>query len=325
MCDVVGGSAVVELAVKAVLQRKFHDRAGINAHLWLALTVPAEVAMAKVVQPMDLVHVDSLNSMTHPLLRPKALVGHLLVLAVAGTCIALGQWQLSRLADVRAANLQFESRLAAPELNLEDLVAAARPGPGQTWRDVLSADDLAGIEYRRVQVSGQFRLEDEVLQRNREYRTQSGFHLLTPLESTNGTVVLVRRGWVPSTMSQPPVSEALPPTGAVTVTGILELPVSQPSFGPTDPENGRLERVFHTDTARLDSQIAGDLFPMVLRLESQLPPADDDAWPLTLDPLTFDEANHLSYAVQWNIFAVLALGTYGAWLFSQRRQPGTAD
>lgn len=258
--------------------------------------------------------------MTHPLLRPKALVGHLLVLSVAATCFALGQWQLSRLAEVRASNAQFESRMAAAEVPLADLVAGSPPESGTSWRTAMSHDDLVSIEYRRVSVSGRFRTSEEVLQRNRQYRTQSGFHLLTPLETDDGVVILVRRGWIPATMSQPPVPEALPPPGDVTVTGILELPVTQPAFGPTDPDDGHLERVFHTDTQRLDRQVTGELFPMVLRLESQQPAHDDSQWPLPLDPLAFDEANHLSYAVQWNIFAILALGTYGAWLYTQRRR-----
>lgn len=250
--------------------------------------------------------------MIRDLLRPKALLSHVLVLAVAVTCIALGNWQLTRLAEVRANNALLAERLEAPALELADLV-----GPGADRVDEPS------LEFRSVTATGVFRPDEEVLQRNREYEGQQGFHLLTPLELPDGEVVLVRRGWVPATYSEPPVSVAAPPEGPVTVTGILERPVSQPGFGASDPEEGHLDRVFHTDTQRLDRQIDGDLFPMVLRLETQDPPLNDGPgeFPLTIASPQLDEANHLSYAMQWFSFAALALITYGAWLWSRKRRP----
>jgi len=248
--------------------------------------------------------------MIRDLLRPKALLSHVLVLAVAVVCIALGNWQLSRLAEVRATNALLAERLEAPALELADLL-----GP-----DAGSVDEEA-LEFRSVTATGVFRPQQEVLQRNREHQGQQGFHLLTPLELQNGEVVLVRRGWVPATYSDPPVSVAAPPEGAVTVTGILERPVAQPGFGARDPEEGQLDRVFHTDTQRLDRQIDGELFPMVFRLETQDPPLNDGPgeFPLAIVSPQLDEANHLSYALQWFSFAGLALITYGAWLWSRRR------
>ena len=251
--------------------------------------------------------------MIRDLLRPKALLSHVLVLAVAVVCVVLGNWQLSRLAEVRANNALLAERLEAPALDLAELV-----GP--------DAVDEEALEFRSVTATGVFRPDEEVLQRNRDHQGQQGFHLLTPLELQDGEVVLVRRGWVPASMSEPPVAEALPPDGAVTVTGILERPVSQPGFGARDPDDGHLERVFHTDTQRLDRQVEGALYPMVLRLETQDPPLTDGPGelPLAIERPELDEANHLSYALQWYSFAALALITYGAWLFTRRRRTSGA-
>ncbi len=245
--------------------------------------------------------------MSRALTSPRALARHLLVAATVVACVALGQWQLDRLAEVRELNQRLEDRLGA------DAVAmAALP-----WADAGSSSTLEmdELEFVRVEATGVWRVDDEVLQRNREYRTASGFHLLTPLDLGDGRALLVRRGWVPATFDEPPVDEARPPDGPVTVTGVLERPVPQPSFGPQDPEEGILRRVFHTDTRRLNDQIDGELYPMVLRLESQQPPPDADAeLPLTIEPPVLDEANHRSYAVQWHLFAVIATVGYGAWL-----------
>lgn len=243
--------------------------------------------------------------MLRDLLRPRALVSHVLVLTVAAVCVALGQWQLSRLAEVRDNNARLETRLAADPVDLAAVVASG-------------AVDPEAYEFRRVEVRGTYRPHEEVLQRNRSHRGQTGFHVLTPLELADGGVVLVRRGWVPAQLSEPPVAEAVPPPGEVVLAGLLERSVDQPSFGARDPGDGVLARVFHADTTRLERQIDGELFPMVLRLEHQRPTSGRDL-PLALDRPVLDEANHLSYAVQWHVFALLAVGTYGAWLWSRRR------
>jgi surfeit locus 1 family protein len=250
--------------------------------------------------------------MRSDLLRPRALLTHLLVLAVAITCVALGLWQLDRLAELRASNALAAARMDEPPADL-----AALADPAGT-----AVVDEAALEFRRVAVQGTFRPDEEVLQRGQQhpFSGQAGFHVLTPLELADGGVVLVRRGWVPATLSDPPVAEALPPPGEVTVEGVLERPVEQPGFGPQDPVEGRLERVFHTDTARLDGQVDGPLFPMVLRIDAEPPAASVSDLPVTVGPPVLDERNHFSYAMQWFAFATLAVVTYGAWLWSRRRR-----
>jgi surfeit locus 1 family protein len=242
-------------------------------------------------------------------LRPRALLGHLLVLIVAAACVALGLWQLDRLGQVREHNARLAERLQAEPVAIDELAAA---GP---------IDDAA-LEFRRAEVTGRFRTDEEVLQRGQQDpRGQQGYHLLTPLELDSGEVLLVRRGWVPTGLDTPPVAEAAPPDASVTVTGVLERPVSQPGFGPQDPPEGRLERVFHPDTERLDRQVQGELLPIVLRLEVQQPAAPGE-FPVPLEWPVLDEANHRSYAVQWFTFAVLAVVTYGVWLV---RRPARRD
>jgi surfeit locus 1 family protein len=249
----------------------------------------------------------TLRPMRSDLLRPRALLGHLLVLTVATACVALGLWQLDRLGQVREQNERLATRLAAEPVDLATLAAAG------------DLDD-AELEFRRAEVTGTYRPDQEVLQRGQQDpRGQQGYHLLTPLELDGGVTVLVRRGWVPTGLDTPPVEPAAPPEGQVTVSGLLERPVSQPGFGPQDPPDGHLERVFHPDTVRLDRQIDGDLLPIVLRLEEQQP-AMEGEFPVLLGQPALDEANHRSYAVQWFTFAVLALGTYAAWLFSRNRR-----
>jgi surfeit locus 1 family protein len=250
--------------------------------------------------------------MTHALLRPRALLSHVLVLLVVATCVVAGQWQLHRLSQVREHNALLGSRAVEDPIDVGALAGGA-----------VDPDEL---EFRRVTATGTFRVDEEVLQRNRGYRGQTGFDVLTPLELADGTPVLVRRGWVPRELDTPPVDEAAPPPGEVTVEGVLTRSVDQPTgwLGARDPGEGVLTHVFHADTDRLDRQVDGELFPLVLHLE--------DADATTADGLPFpqprperDEANHLSYAIQWHSFAVIALVTYAVWWLRRSRTGGDTE
>lgn len=244
--------------------------------------------------------------MLRELLGPRLILSHLLVLVVAAGCVAAGLWQWDRLQQVRDHNALTEQRMAAEPLELEDLVDGRL--------------DTEALEYRRVEASGTFRPGEEVVQRNRSHQGNQGLHVLTPLELEDGTPVLVLRGWVPLGLDEPPLEQASPPPGRVAVTGLLEPSVPQPTFGARDPEEGTLEQVFHADTERLDRQVEGELFPMVLRMQE--PPPGDGQLPLRVGDPELDEANHLSYAVQWFSFALLALVTYAVWLVRRLRRAG---
>lgn len=252
-------------------------------------------------------------SAARQLVRPGLVVSHVIVLAAAVTMVSLGRWQLDRHAEVRGLIERQEAQLEAV------------PAPLTSVPDPTGADEEATetLEFTRVEAVGVYRPEEEVLHRGRSLGGRSGYHVLTPLDLGDGTSVLVRRGWVPFELDTPPVAGAAPPGGEVTVTGWLERPGTQPDgFGQRDPEDGRLERVFHADTARLDGQVTGTLRTMVLHLEDQDPPAAGEL-PVPVPRPEFSATTHLSYAVQWFSFATIALVAYGFWLRRRlRRGPG---
>ncbi|MEX1164053.1 MAG: SURF1 family protein [Nitriliruptor sp.] len=257
------------------------------------------------------------------LLRPAALLSHVLVLAVVGVLVTLGQWQLQRLEERRAQNELLEERLAAAPLDVADLAADS------------SIDDVA-LEYRRVSVTGIYLPDEELLLEGRSYQGQSGRDSFVPLELDDGTLVLVRRGWVPRELGPPPLADAAPPSGPVTVRGYLERSVPEPGFGPKNPPDGELAVIQVPDIDRIAEQLPGPTFPMIVRLVDQDPPPVRaealaerglDALPAVYEQVPFDEGSHLSYTLQWHSFALLALIAYVAyWVKRLREADGaTAD
>lgn len=254
-----------------------------------------------------------------PLLRPSALASHVLVLAVVVGLVSLGQWQFQRLDERRAQNARLEERLAAAPVDVEELAA----------RDAV---DDAALEYRRVTVTGTYLADEELLLEGRELRGQAGRDSFVPLELADGTLVLVRRGWVPRELGPPPLADAAPPAGQVTVEGYLERSVPEPGFGPRNPAEGELSVLQVPDVPRIAEQLPAPTFPMIVRLTAQDPPPVAspavaerglEALPAIRPQEPFDEGSHLSYGLQWYSFALLALIAYVAYWVKRLRGDGS--
>lgn len=257
------------------------------------------------------------HSPVRALTRPTALLSHVLVLAVVAGLVTLGQWQLDRLDDRREVNARFEARASSAPLAADELFALGEPD-----------EDL--LEFRRVQLTGTYLPDEEVLLEGRSLDGQAGRHSFLPLELDEGPLVLVRRGWVPRGVGDPPVADAAPPEGSVTVDGFLERSVEpEGSFTPRNPASGELEIIQLPEVDRIAEQLPGDTYPMFVTLVGQEPPpiaspaVDDlglDALPIARAATFDDEGSHLNYAIQWHSFALLALVAYGAWWTKRLRE-----
>jgi cytochrome oxidase assembly protein ShyY1 len=227
--------------------------------------------------------------------RPVWLAGHLVALiAVIGFAL-LGNWQLSRHDERRALDEALDARLEADVVWLDDLLAENA--------------DLNWLEYRRVQVSGTYLTEDEVILQARSLNGRSGHEVLTPLLLDDGTAVVVNRGWVPISVEGPPVVGAEPPSAVVAVTGFVRQTQERGGLGPVDPPEGTLDRISRVDIDRLQQQIDVPLRSVWIQLASQDPGHVD--FPLVVDPPQPGTGTpHLSYAFQWFAFAAIVVVAY---------------
>jgi cytochrome oxidase assembly protein ShyY1 len=229
--------------------------------------------------------------MRHVLLRPRWFIAHVVVLAVATLFVVLGFWQLSRHAERQAHNDLVEARMAEEET---------------TASDALGEGDAA---YRRVSVSGRFVPDEELLLTPRSWQGRAGHHVLTPLATDGGAAVLVDRGWVPFEEDDPPVAAAAPDAGDVTVEGLLMPDEPQRRFAPAIPP-GHVDSVSRVDLERIQEQVSVPLHRgYYLQVVSQggNPPPE---LPLPANPPELGEGNHLSYAFQWWLFALVGLVGY---------------
>jgi surfeit locus 1 family protein len=241
------------------------------------------------------------------LLQPRWVVATAIILVAALAFVTLGRWQLRRLGEVRE-----ENRLVAERFDLPPVDLGGLDGP-------IDATRIDELQYRRAIATGTYLTEDEVLQRTRAHRGQNGFHVLTPLATGEGEAVLVRRGWVPYELDEPPVAEAAPPAGDGHLAGFLQRSEPQRSVGPTDPADRELDLVFRADVPRIDRQVDATLFPLVLSLEEQRPP-QEGRLPVPPERPELDEGNHLSYALQWFSFAAIAVIGYASVLWKRTRE-----
>ena len=239
--------------------------------------------------------------------EPKWILSHLLVLVLVVAMIGAGFWQLDRLQQKKDRNALITERSEEPVAPVEEIVTADQ-----------STDVGADVRFRRATATGTYDLAEQVLVRNRSYDGAPGSWVLTPLVLDDGTALVVNRGWVPVTGELPVPADSAPPTGEVSVEGLLEASQSRGSFGPTDPSGEELTTLSRVDLDRYQEQVEVDLLPVWLQLEDQDPPPADR--PNLVQPPELTEGPHLGYAVQWFIFSAIALIGYPMILRRRARQ-----
>ena len=251
------------------------------------------------------------------LLTPRWLAGHVLALSLIVLFVSLGVWQLRRLEQRQTYNALLESRLEA------------QPQPFDLLKeryDLAASEEVENAAaYRRAEVTGRFDAENEVLLRSRALDGQPGYHVLTPLLLEGNRALLVDRGWVPFELDEPPIAQAAPPTGEVSVTGILFPAQAQPTgFGAKDPTEGELDAVFYVNTERLEQQLPYRLEPIYLELGRQTP-LQTSQLPVPPAPPQLTEGSHLGYALQWFSFAAIGVIGYGFLMRSVLKEEETDE
>ncbi len=211
----------------------------------------------------------------------------LLVLAGMAVLARLGVWQLDRRDQRRAYNAEIRAQLAQPPLDLAYAVLPADP---------------AGLKNRQATVRGEYDLARQVVLTNQLWNNSPGFHLLTPLLIQDGSkAVLVDRGWLPAAQQSASDWSAYDVSGAVEVSGYIKLSQTLPgSSTPAAPQS----EWYRVDIDAIAAQLPYELLPVYIQAAPA--PNAEPALPFRAElDMDLSEGNHLSYAIQWFIFATI--------------------
>lgn len=223
-----------------------------------------------------------------------------LMLLACVAFISLGRWQWNR-GNLRAVQAEEFAR-------------------GSEHPVALGSRSLADVaRFQRVSVQGRYDTAHQFLLDNRTHEGRAGYEVLTPLDRTSGSTILVDRGWVAFTGYRdrlPDISFAAP--DAVEVVGrVDELPSQGLQSGRAPPVPGpSWPKVTTYPTAsELSTALGRPIESRILLLDARAPNGYVRAW----QPPGLPAIRHWSYAVQWWAFAVLAAALWLILGFRRRR------
>jgi cytochrome oxidase assembly protein ShyY1 len=217
----------------------------------------------------------------------------LVIIAIVGFGL-LSRWQWQRADEERAKRQAWATQAEAAPIGL----AGAITSP---------------IEWTPVTTAGTFDIESTRLVRQRPLDGRNGFWVVTALDTDLGRI-WVNRGWIPVTGSATGVVTApTPPVGPVVVEGRIRLADTGDEPAPTDLPAGQIPNVS-------PEALGADITDFYIEATAS-DPADPDVTKLPAPAI--DETQNVSYAVQWLIFAAIAMT--GWWYFLRREAREDAE
>jgi len=221
----------------------------------------------------------------------------LVVLAIIGFGL-LSRWQWDRADEHRI------ERLAISQAQVLDRVD--------------SGSDLA--EFTRVQITGTFANELTQLVRQRPLNGGNGYWVLTPLNQQSGAQTWVQtwvlRGWLGASTVATEVPFIPPaPPGEITVTGVIRN-FEEPLADVYGLPSGVVAKMSEEELNATSGNATVD--NRVVQMTALRPGQDE----LVIVPLPqVDEGRNISYAVQWILFALVAIVGWFVFLRREARTP----
>lgn len=221
------------------------------------------------------------------LVSRRWIVFALVVVALAWVAWRLGEWQFHRLEDRQERNESIQRNEEAGPSPVGEVLA-----PG---RDPSLAD-----EWRIVEATGTYAVEDTVIVRYRTREGAAGVDVVVPLELADGTSLLVDRGWYATDNRGATTADVpAPPAGEVSITGWVRRDAEGDSTEVTDRSTRAV------DSGRIGDALGRDVLGGWVDLRSESPEPETPLVPVELPEL--DEGPHFFYGLQWWFFGALAI------------------
>ncbi len=170
-------------------------------------------------------------------------------------------------------------------------------------------------EWTPVLVSGSYLPQEAVIVRNRPLSGQAGFLQLVPLLLDDGRILLIERGWLAAGQRiTEPVSNPLPGSGRHELQ--LRLRAPEVNLG-REPVAGQLASIHPADLSQALARYGDLITDRYGRLVSESP--GYSSAPMGMPKPTLSEGNHLSYALQWILFGIMAFAAL-IWAYRNDRR-----
>ncbi|MBC9943915.1 SURF1 family protein [Leucobacter sp. cx-328] len=239
------------------------------------------------------------------LYSPRWLGYFALLVIFAIACVYLGNWQFERRAEARA-------EIDRIDLNYDsDPVPLAEEVPD---RSVFNEDKQ---KWQQVTVTGEY-LDTIILARNRPGPGSVGSDMIVPFKTNDGKVFFVDRGWVNVDGAQSESEDSaaremaiasLPsvPAGQIELTARLR--ASEPEIPGRTSDGMTVASIQSSEIARVTGTQANaylETYGMLVKeasLDGEEIATEHGTLPARPER---DEGPHLSYALQWYVFIVIA-------------------
>ncbi len=239
-----------------------------------------------------------------PISNARPLIVALAALVAVAATARLGWWQLDRAAQKTAIEHSMRARATLPVLEARMLARSAEAASAQHHRTVL--------------LRGQWQPEHTVYLENRQMFGRPGFYVVTPLLLSDGSAVLVQRGWQPRDSNERTrVREVPSPAGEVQVQGRIAPPPAR-LYEFDAAASGRIRQNLNLDAFARETGLK--LLPLSVLQADATGTAAKAGPPATAAPSdglkrdwpapAADVHKHHGYAFQWFALSALVTGLY---------------
>jgi cytochrome oxidase assembly protein ShyY1 len=212
----------------------------------------------------------------------------LLLLVVIPIFLSLGTWQLQRAEEKEQIVSLYAERESMLPITLSE------------------AENITDKTQLQVKITGQY-TDKHFLLENQWRNSHIGLDIVSVFELDSGEMILLNRGWIANEdrriqpeFDTPQVKQKY----QVTIYQPSKQPYSLGQLDINSKEN--IQRLSYMDIEKISAALNTTFYPYELRIVGSGEGIFDTKWPL----INVKPETHVGYAVQWYLFAVIALLVY---------------
>ena len=210
--------------------------------------------------------------------------------------LSLGFWQIDRAEQKRSQHSFFEKRQIKEAVNLD--------------RNMIKNTGIADLIWRKVNATGNFLEQHQILLDNQVHAGQAGYYVYTPFRLEDSEdIILVNRGWVTANNDRNLRPRLIIADGMININGVIK---EEPRTGVlltkehVEKLSETITRVQRLTIAEVSDITKIKLLPFIMRLSSE----SKHGYTKKQQPHNSGEHVHMGYAYQWFAFAATLLVIY---------------